>query len=175
VVFDPDIEYVRQAVKSPAVTAFLVAAKFTIPVFMVTGLKIARGASAESAATRAAKAHLGLSGKVPGVATIGSAADAAKSKYTSTSFEGSTDFILAFRVRRVRYKDGNLEQKIYTRGVSMMDGSWYRSNDNGPEVLGLDEDQDADLSQLDPYSERSVVEDEGLQWLVPSGKKECEQ
>jgi hypothetical protein len=166
VVFDPDIEYVRQAVNSTSVKAFLEASKFALPVFIVTGLKIARGASTGSTAIRASCAKLGLSAPVPGSGvSIGAAIDATKQRYEGTSFEGSTDFILAFRVRRVRCKKGQLEQKIYTKGASMMDGDDDGSKGN-VEILGLDEE--TDLSEIDPYSQLNTVEDGESRWLVPN-------
>lgn len=170
VVFDPDIEYVRQAVNSTSVKAFLEASKFALPVFIVTGLKIARGASTGSTAIRASCAKLGLSAPVPGSGVgVGAAIDATKQSYEGTSFEGSTDFILAFRVRRVKYKKGQLEQNVYTKGASMMDGDDDDNNgskSNELEILGLDEE--TDLSEIDPYSRLNTVEDGESQWLVPN-------
>lgn len=117
VVFDPDIDYVRQAMKSTSGKAFLEASKFALSVYMVTGLKIVRGASMGSTAIRASCAKLGLSTPVldSGI-SIGAAIDASKQSYKGTSFEESTDFILAFRVRRVRFKKAGAED-LYERGI----------------------------------------------------------
>ena len=165
VVFDPDIEYVRQAMKSTSVNAFLETSKFALPVFMVTGLKIARGASTGNTAIRASCAKLGLSTLVPGSSVnIGATTDATKQSYEGTSFEISTDFILAFRVRRVRWKKGRPEQKIYIKGASMMDGDDDGSRNNELEILGLD--KETDLSEIDPYSQLKPLEDGESQWLV---------
>jgi hypothetical protein len=166
-VFDPDIEYVRQAVNSTSVKAFMEASQYALPVFMITGLKIARGASTGSSATRAASQKLGLSVPVGGV-SIGPSLDATQKRFEGTSFEGSTDFVLAFRVRRVRFKKGQLEQKIYTKGASMMDGD-EGAKEDGPEILGLD--GEVDLNELDPYSQFMVMKDEDdSQWLVPKAE-----
>lgn len=45
-----------------------------------------------------------------------------------------------------------------------MDDDGDRSKDNELEILGLDEE--TDLSDIDPYSRFSTVEDEESQWLV---------
>ena len=162
VVFDPDIDYVRQAMKSTSVKAFLEASKFALSVYMVTGLKIVRGASMGSTAIRASCAKLGLSTSVldSGI-SIRAIIDASKQSYKGTSFEKSTDFVLAFRVRRVRFIKSQLEQKIYTKGASMMDGDGDRSKDDELKILELDEE--TDLSDIDPYSKFSTVDDEESQ------------
>jgi hypothetical protein len=166
-VFDPDLEYVHRTVKAASVNSYLEASKFKLPVFMVTGSKIARGVAFGNSAVRAVSA--GLRGSAPvggsGVSLEGHV-ESAQERYEGTSFEESTDFVLAFRVRKVRYKKGKVRQEFYTKGASMQDGEDDGGRGSDLEILGLDDE--TDLSDVLPLSHLSTVEDGGIQWLVRS-------
>ena len=163
--FEPDLEYVRRSMDADPVRAFMKAVKYNLSVFMITGLKIARGACLVRSDTRKFGSTLGASVPVYGIETgVGGAV--CKEQINYTCFEHSTDFILAFRVRKIRIKRGKLEQEFYTKGAMMMEGN-LGADDGKPEILGLDDD--VALDEFGPASlhNLNVVEDmdDGIKWI----------
>jgi hypothetical protein len=100
--FIPDKKYVEKSMEAEEVEAFMKEERYKKPVYMITGLKVARGARLESAnkVTSGSKAMLG----VDGPALIGPIAKRSKTRTEELSFGDSSDFVFAFRLRKIRYR-----------------------------------------------------------------------
>lgn len=107
--------------------------------YMITGIKTARGASVESSAPR----EIGVSGKV-GVdltavgapVTLGPEAGLQKKKERSVAYAGSTDYIFAYQLKRIRArKGGDFEEKDYLKGALFgMDDDINEGEADGKEI-----------------------------------------
>ncbi|KAF1833956.1 hypothetical protein BDW02DRAFT_598570 [Decorospora gaudefroyi] len=101
---EPDLEYVRAAMASSEAVRFYQNHPHS-PAFMVTGIKIARGAAIEH--LRSVK--YGVEGSVGAdltaitgaPITLGPQGSLLQNNTTSLSFSGSSDFVFAYRLRRI--------------------------------------------------------------------------
>lgn len=95
VYYKPSEEYVQKAVQSEDVKFFLASSLFRKPLYLVTGLKIVRGASQRrpSKAFSVGTAVGNVAGGVP--IGVGVGAEFARSRSESKSFEKPSDFIFA--------------------------------------------------------------------------------
>jgi hypothetical protein len=103
--FEPSDDYIRDTMWTPSLENFLEASRFNKPVYMITGLKVARGVQAKSrkvsgiegraAANATLGVVLGAQGNVEGE-TAGSSR-----QITADRFEGSTDIVIAYRLRKI--------------------------------------------------------------------------
>jgi len=119
--FEPTPAYVKTSVTGNDVEEFIKAPEnnYQVPVYMVTGLKIARGA--ESAITHARElgvdARLGIDGTSAGTPAAGGPKLTLEAKDTNdVSFKDSSDFVFAYRVREIYYEKGSLKTKPYNKG-----------------------------------------------------------
>lgn len=134
--WDPSAAELEARVRHPTVSRYLAKLRFweTTDLFVVTGVKVAYGARAESRTARETKAAIevsmdpGVAGGIPGVVEFGPGAGLEKKRYTEVAWETGTDgredpgFVFAYRVKRVVLKKKNgqvvdLESKDYTRGA----------------------------------------------------------
>jgi hypothetical protein len=124
-VFEPSQDYVTEAVKAPAVQAWLrePRQKFALSseLFIVTGMKIVKGAKINYSASQrtTAKGNLGIN--VPLGTTFGP-----KGQWTNTNddemeFDRASEFVFAFRVKRLKFGRG-LKVKEYNKGAFMAVG-----------------------------------------------------
>ncbi|KAB8278136.1 hypothetical protein BDV30DRAFT_234084 [Aspergillus minisclerotigenes] len=122
--FIPTPEYLAQNMAAPAVVKFLERSRFRKYLHMITGLKVVRGAKIKSAASRASgvdfKVRVDMSGT--GVPVNLGPEIATERKYrVRGSFESISDFVFAFRLRRiVVHRSGEITHAEYTKGASMM-------------------------------------------------------
>ncbi|KAH7317056.1 hypothetical protein B0I35DRAFT_434472 [Stachybotrys elegans] len=139
--FDPTTEYIAKSVKLPEVNQFLEYGGFKRPVYMVTGLKIARESSLQS--SRSKEKGLMLDGGLspPGAPVqVGGRTGLSSSSAEGQSWEGSTDFIVAFRVKKIWYHREEVRNKTY-RNKAVMSGGVSRDADNAMDmVLMYDDD-----------------------------------
>ena len=121
--FEPMEEYLKAAVNVPLVVAALEKQNYKKPLFMITGVKVVRGAS-KAVSTKKLKfggdltaqgdlTSLGAPGVAPGV-NLG--LDDDRSEHIE--WESAEPYVFAFRLREVHYRRGTgLESKAYTRGA----------------------------------------------------------
>lgn len=118
----PDLEYVRAAMASPQAVRFYQERPYTTA-YIVTGIKIARGAAIE----RLRRLKYGVEGSV-GVdltsitgapVTLGPQASFIRESSTSTTFSGSSDFVFAYRLRKINKRRSHVVtgSKDYVRGA----------------------------------------------------------
>jgi hypothetical protein len=119
--FIPTRDYLARSMAAPAVVSFLEKSCFRKPVYMITALKVVRGARAKSALSRSLGAELkvGLDGTWTGApAKFGPEVRVEWNDEESGSFDGSSDFVFAFRLRKVVvHRSGETTHVEYTKGA----------------------------------------------------------
>ncbi|CAM1510954.1 Fc.00g084670.m01.CDS01 [Cosmosporella sp. VM-42] len=132
------------------------------PLYMITGLKIVRGPSAKSGVTTKAGASLGANFASGDVMKI---LEFTRSKTEGLSFDKSTPFILAYRLRKILYKRGKYEHGLFQKGASMMDGSLVTTGSE-VEVNGLGEEmtsEDTIFADLEIHVQKDGKEED---WII---------
>lgn len=133
--FLPDDEYLSQALEDAGVQAYFQVHNWRKPVYLITGIKIARGASVstESSKVRSTKAELKVDGSSLGVPVEVGPEASWESKYKrGISYAGSTDYIFAYQLTRIKFKRGG--QKSVSE--SFVKGAVF-GRDKGDDVAGL--------------------------------------
>ncbi|KAL6697359.1 hypothetical protein J3F84DRAFT_407037 [Trichoderma pleuroticola] len=92
------------------------------PPFMVTGIKIARGASVSAMGGRAlgGGVEAGMPDLATGLVQIGATAGGEMSRENRMGFQSSSDFVLGYRVSLINMKKDMVRPKVYTRGATMV-------------------------------------------------------
>ncbi|GJN66848.1 hypothetical protein PLIIFM63780_004318 [Purpureocillium lilacinum] len=122
--FTPTASYLEQTMALDDVRAYMEHSRFKASCYLVTGLKIARGAAVIQKRRRVVlsadmKTALGLP------ATVGVGPTATQETTESTAFDGSNDFIFAIRVSKIRSRKSSwlgtrsakLTVEDYTKGA----------------------------------------------------------
>jgi hypothetical protein len=176
VYFNPTRDYVHKSMNQPDVHDFIVGSGYK-PVYMITGLKIARSPTVKlktgrkwtSTVSVALDQPFGISG-----VKVGPKLRRAKETHDETSFEESDDFIIGFRVRRLYYKrwrfrkPSELIDEAYFKGATML-GNDKDHGQTGEEVV------DEDIAVLDDEMEGTILkfdydDDDDrseIAWVVP--------
>uniref|UniRef100_A0A8H7KCQ1 Uncharacterized protein n=1 Tax=Bionectria ochroleuca TaxID=29856 RepID=A0A8H7KCQ1_BIOOC len=138
--FVPTDEYIQRCIETPAVRQFLERSRYRKPVYVITGLKTVYGASAKSTVSRSRdkKASIGVDGTVLSGGSPAPGAKAAKENKTekNTSWEGSSSFVFAFRVSKVRVSkktQGVKDHEFYTEGAEFERNTTWTKKDT-PEL-----------------------------------------
>ncbi|KAK4074575.1 uncharacterized protein Triagg1_5171 [Trichoderma aggressivum f. europaeum] len=120
--FDPSTEYMKLAMQTPSVRAFRDATRDREPLFMVTGIKIARGASASAMGSQAlgGGVEAGMPDLATGLVQIGATAGGEMSRESQMGFQSSSDFVLGYRVSLINMKKNTERPKVYTRGATFV-------------------------------------------------------
>lgn len=138
----PDDELIAQGLKDRFVQGYLEVGEWRKPVYLITGIKTARGASVKSSAPR----EIGGSGKagvdltaVGAPVTLGPEAGIEKRRERSVAYAGSTDYIFAYQLKRIRArKGGDFEEKDYLKGAL------FRMDDDIEKEISLHEAYEID-------------------------------
>lgn len=120
--FLPDDDYLAQALEDAGVQAYLQVHNWRKPVYLITGIKIARGASVstESSTERSAQAEVKVDATSVGVPVeAGPEASWESKKKRGISYGGSTDYIFAYQLTRMKPKKGGKESsnESYVKGA----------------------------------------------------------
>jgi hypothetical protein len=125
--FDPHDDYVRDVLASEPVDAYIKefggggnakANKRAVQLYMISGLKIAKGASSTSSTAQEASGSAGASAAAKTEAKL---VDLTRKRTSGVSFEKSnTDFVLAFQLLRIRY---DVETRALTTETSTKKGA----------------------------------------------------
>ncbi|KAH8600193.1 hypothetical protein B0O99DRAFT_464589, partial [Bisporella sp. PMI_857] len=102
--FSPSKDYLRNSMEADVVDMYVTEHK--VPVYMVTGLKTARGPSVWMATGKSDEAKLELGLQQPGGVPIelGPKLDVSREARREMGFEDSDDFIVGIRVKKLVYK-----------------------------------------------------------------------
>ncbi|KAG5772925.1 hypothetical protein H9Q72_001104 [Fusarium xylarioides] len=158
-VFNPTESYIKESIKDKDVAKFLRSSRFK-PVYLVTGLKVARGASSTSSTGRVmALEHDAsvLPSEAP--ASLGVKASYARGMRQVDKWESSTDFIVAFKVRKVRLgRNQEIKHELYTKRAIMQDGTPLDSETD----LTLEYDDDLTPEEVEKvWEKRNAASEEG--------------
>lgn len=103
--FQPDDVYIHQSLQNARVKSYFEQGWFRKPVYMITGLKVARGVTAKTSELEeyGFEGKLGVNGTSTGVPVAGGP----KGRWTSKNDEGvsfsrSSDFVFAFQLIKIR-------------------------------------------------------------------------
>lgn len=117
--FIPTSEYLRRSMASPPVVSFLEKSRFRKHLYMITALKIARGARVKSAHGWSLGAEIRVDpayaiSRAP--VTLGPEIREKWKGGESSSFDSSSDFVFAFRLRKiVIHRNGKITHHEYTK------------------------------------------------------------
>lgn len=131
----PDDNYVEKALQDAGAQAYFQVHNWRKPVYLITGIKIARGASvhAESNTERSAQASLQVDGTLSGAPSKAGPEGTLESKMKrGISYGGSTDYIFAYRLMKIQPKKGGQKftNRSYVKGAVFEKGE----EDKGAEV-----------------------------------------
>ena len=121
--FEPNLSYITQSLSTSPVLEFINKTDFKKRLYMIIGTKVAYGAKAGSSKTRGhdVDVSVSISGLPASVPIEGGPETSISTKRTTdVSFEESSPFVLAFRLREIRYskRKNMLVVKDPTKGAS---------------------------------------------------------
>lgn len=117
---DPTTEYYTQSVLEPSVADYIAETKFRKSIYMITGVKIARGADVKQESSKEAGTHLkaGIDGTTTAApVAVGPEVTISSSKSETTSSKGSSDFVFAYRLREIYYSKGKFKHREHNKGA----------------------------------------------------------
>jgi hypothetical protein len=128
--FSPKPSYIKESVSKHDVEEYLKGANYA-PVFMVTGLKISRGGAQvtnRSSYGRSGQGNVGLTAGVAGFPIAFDGADVTlnQSGLQDTSFGGSSDFVIGYRLGKISFHeddDGDRKPKLSSHTAGAMWGA----------------------------------------------------
>lgn len=155
--FHPDDEYIRRSVGTPEVMAYLSNSRYSTPLYMITAIKVARGASMSSDAMSGAELNAGVDAPLPD-AQIGPKVRLQKHRGEYEAFEKSSDFILAFRLERIRFRvnQGQVSVKdysMYIKHAKLMD-SQHEVREIDHVFDGLDQEAEELQTSLESMADK---------------------
>lgn len=118
-IFVPDKRYLERSVQDDGVRDALVNASRGSKVFMVTGLKIAYGATRALQTLEKCGMHVQVGGDITALSvplTVGPIGHWSSSVREALS-AGKSDFVFGFKLMQLKYKKGSLASKSYDRGA----------------------------------------------------------
>ncbi|KAG5771964.1 hypothetical protein H9Q72_001698 [Fusarium xylarioides] len=131
---EPTDDYVKESVKAVAAEAV----KRRQRLFMVTGVKIARGAVGSISSSRrvGGGARVGFGGESFGVPFDGGPQfNISRDIYDEETYGESSDFVFAYRIRRIIYPKGGWESTH--KGSSIVNYGRYEADVGGSGLAGL--------------------------------------
>ncbi|KAL8296016.1 hypothetical protein RB600_001483 [Gaeumannomyces tritici] len=158
-------EYVTGVMQTAAVKIYVDAfEKNPVPLYMITGLKIAKGMSVNLNDDTKVDAKLGVT--LPDVAAdVKPVLQVIRNRVDGVAFSSKTDLILAFRVREVISTGGKVEHKLWLKGASMLDGDEKKTAPTGKDTLGDD---------FSPEEAKRMAEEDEFQVMVVMDEKRDE-
>jgi len=129
--FVPAEDYIKRCVDNAAVRRFLETSRYRKPVYIITGIKTVSGAEAATTTSRTVDGVIGaqVDGTISsgGVVPVGGGPEIRRghAQKSAVSWEGSTDFVFAFKVSEVTVrKSGDVKrERDYTKGALFEHGS----------------------------------------------------
>lgn len=175
--FYPTQEYVTQSMLMPDVKEYIAGTGYRA-VYMVTGVKIARGAAGEIRRGRRweGRADVGLSQPAGIQVEVGPKVGRTKENEVSEGFEESDDFVIGIQVKRLYYKKhfltrkpGGLVVMPFYKGATMhSDEAQAKGSDS--EILEQEiEESDEEMVGMIRSTEYQDAMDGGITttWVIP--------
>ena len=163
----------------PEVAKAIVLDNYRMPIYMITGVKIARGATVNMIKEHevGGKMHLGVHGAPAGVpGAVGPKVAISSKKTEGPSFRDSSDFVFAYRLREIFYQKGQVKHKEYNKGALYTSSGEEEELPMKPgeaflEVNGLDH-EDLQIDDQRWSKEVIVNEDEDIcEIMAPQTKR----
>jgi hypothetical protein len=170
--FNPSQEYMEESMNKDDVRDHIEGSGCG-SVYMVTGLKTARGPSVMMSKGRKWNQTIEFGLQEPGGVPIelGPKLNASKEKRQEMGFEYSTDFIIGIRVEKLMYKKhwlmrtpGKLVAKEHNKGATMVDDDVASKGKD--ETIGLGDDT---VDHIEVETEEFGTETIGTAWVVRPG------
>ncbi|KAI0541389.1 hypothetical protein GGR58DRAFT_18215 [Xylaria digitata] len=118
---EPTKEYIQETVLDHRVSSYLAEKNYRTPIYMITGIKIAHGANIYSTRTKGLGGQFRVGGDATGTGvpiTVGPLASLRKDQETSSSFNTSSAFVFAYRLREIYYQKGlKVRDKEFVKGA----------------------------------------------------------
>ncbi|KAL2155998.1 hypothetical protein VTH82DRAFT_742 [Thermothelomyces myriococcoides] len=182
VYFYPSASYIRQCLDLADVQEYLDMANHRVPIYLITGLKIARGATVstergrENALTAGADVHMLSVGPNNGEAGIHTAVSTASE--TVSSFEKPADFVLGIQVLKLFYKRVSLfsqpslvTKRVNKNAVLLGDDDSFSEEEMEKEE-NLDDEETFIIAEIDGSDAKGVAAvntgEEDEVWLISS-------
>ncbi len=173
--FIPTPDYLERAMAAPGVRIFLESSRFRKHVYMITAVKIVRGAKAKAMRSRQLSGELkiALDGTMTGApANLGPELSGKWKTKEGGSFDSASDFVFAFRLRKiVVHRSGRVTQSEHISGAMYEYGKPTSTPPDMPfSVVGL-EPEDASPSDFGYDADHTAdVVDEGEECLAVHSK-----
>ena len=166
--FKPSQKYMEDSMNQEDVSDFVKGLKYK-PVYMVTGLKTAKGPSVKMSQRGNSNVTVEVGLEQPGGLPIelGPKFNYSKEARQEMGFEDSTDFIIGIRVKKLMYKkhwllqtpQQHLLSEEHNKGATMVDDDGVKKDVD--QVVDLDDDTNGEAGVL----EKSEVDGEQLETL----------
>jgi hypothetical protein len=119
--FNPKEENINASIEDPGVKAYLVATKHHHPIFLITGIMVARGASAIQTSMKGNhfQTQIGVDlTSVGAPVTMGPKGSVSHGHEREFSFDKASDFVLAYRLMKIRVtRKAEVSSKRYHEGA----------------------------------------------------------
>lgn len=143
--FIPKPEYLEKCIAGPAVKRYLEKSRYRKPVYVITGIKIVRGANAKTCQNRSKGGETKVEADLTTISgapiALGPEVNFRTESTTEMCFGGSSDFVFAYRVRKilVAKKDSTIKRdKDYTKGA-MLDSQVKLQDEDVLDILSNEE------------------------------------
>ncbi|KAJ4123172.1 hypothetical protein NW768_009700 [Fusarium equiseti] len=155
--FIPEDDYFEQVLEDAGVQAYFQVHNWRKPVYLITGIKIAKGASVSTESSKGRSAQTELKVDATGLGSdvqVGPEASWESNSKRGVSYGGSTDYIFAYQLTRMKPKQKGREVK----NKSFVEGAVYGKGDEG-NVAGVriqdkfDIEEDVSLGFPDTWEE----------------------
>lgn len=118
---EPTKDYIEESVLDPVVSSHIVETGYRKSIYMITGVKVARGATVALQKRWEVGGHVrvGADAMFTGVPlTTGPQIGVAGGRGDHVSFKGGSDFVFAYRLREIYYERGlRMRDRQYTKGA----------------------------------------------------------
>ena len=139
IAFEPTPEYVDEAVKAPAVQAYLREPKQrfapVVSLFLVTGMKLVKGAKIKysSSGSTGVTGNIGIDVTTLGM-SFGPKGHWTRTNDDETEFSRDSEFVFAFRVKRLRFGH-KMKIEEYNKGAFLAIGKDKDNNETEPVLV----------------------------------------
>jgi hypothetical protein len=176
---EPVPDYYKRSVLIPEVQETIKSPEndYQIPLYMITGVKIARGAGQSLLKSRelGVDAKFGVDGTSAGVpGAVGPKVTITSKDSDKISYKDSSDFVFAYRVREIYYEKGVLKTKehnkgaLYDKNIGEAKPPAQETNEYAVEVTGLAK-RDVEAKAVDLEAVGSIDDDdEECEIVLPS-------
>ncbi|KAK2746241.1 hypothetical protein CKAH01_18218 [Colletotrichum kahawae] len=180
IIFSADIRYIKQAMNKQDVKDYIDGSG-NKPVYIVTGLKIARGPAVSIQESRTSETTTDASVSQPEVfpVDLGTRTRLASGTSNSIEFKHSTDFVIGFRVKKLQYKkkwfseDTKLVVEKHDKGATLVGAGPITSAEEELDVEELPFGQDmVGMMEIHEVREtcKSPEEEWKTNWVVSSDR-----